>query len=181
MSQFMQFMKIRSFIVGIILLGWISSFSIQCGKRSTNSEQSGNAAFKSELKTLDGQTVTLETYRGQVTILNLWATWCGPCREEMPDLDKLNRELGNQGLAVLGISVDASIDDARTFADQVKVGYPLFWDGMEGSVVKALGGVIALPTTFIFDSQGQMVKKILGPRTFNEFKRLVTPLLRKND
>ncbi len=135
--------------------------------------------YTTPLRTLDGENATLSSYKGKILLLNFWATWCGPCREEMPDLDNLFSKYQNLGLVVVGVSLDSDRSDARDFIKEIGIQYPIYWDGMDGPLAKTLGGIFALPTTFIFDANGKLVKKIVGPRTLKEFEAILRPYLGK--
>ena len=165
----------RALFVGCLVAAVIGG--TQCRRNRTAESSVKPEIYSLALKDMNGRSVTLEPFRGKVLVLNFWATWCGPCREEMPDLDRLNQAWNGKGFAVVGVSVDTALADAQSFAKEIQVGYPLYWDGMDGDLVKKLGGVVALPTTFIFNAEGEMVKRIIGPRTKKEFERIVKPLL----
>ena len=133
-----------------------------------------------ELQDLEGNPATLGPYTGQVILVNFWASWCAPCKEEIPDLQKLYDDWQDDGLMVVGISIDANRKDAQKFAESHHVTYPMFWDGDNGPANRAFGNIIVLPTTFIFDRSGRQVKKIVGPRTYDEFLEILRPLLTEN-
>jgi len=114
------------------------------------------------LPTLEGQTVTLSALRGRVVFLNFWATWCPPCREEMPSIERLHRELKDQGLVVLGVDVDESPKLVAKFIEDFRLGFPVVLDA--GSHVFSRYGVRGLPTTILIDRQGRVVGAAVGPR-----------------
>ncbi|GBC83670.1 Thiol-disulfide oxidoreductase ResA [bacterium HR11] len=132
------------------------------------------------LKDLNGQTVSLDSFAGKALLINFWASWCGPCKEEMPDLQRLYDRWKDRGLVVIGISVDASLEDAKKFVEEHKFSYPIFWDGDDGPAAKAFGGIVALPTTFLYDRQGFRVRRIIGPQSLKEFEAMVRPLIEGN-
>jgi thiol-disulfide isomerase/thioredoxin len=110
--------------------------------------------------TLDGSAISTESLRGKVVLLNFWATWCPPCRAEIPDLVALQDKYADQ-LVVLGISEDeGSVDEVRRFAEQFKINYPIAMVNPE--VRDAFPGVNGLPTTFVIDPQGRTVQKHVG-------------------
>ncbi|MDX1545958.1 MAG: TlpA disulfide reductase family protein [Rhodothermales bacterium] len=112
------------------------------------------------LPTLGGDSLSLRDYRGEVVLLNFWATWCTPCIAEMPDLTALHEELEPHGLTVVGISVNEEAALIQPFAERLNVTYPLALD--DGSVAEAYGGVWALPTTYLIDADGQIVQRVIG-------------------
>lgn len=107
------------------------------------------------LPTLAGDTLRLSAYRGQVVVLNFWATWCPPCREEIPLLVDLQREWESAGLQVVGVSLDEDgFAAVRPFARAMDVNYPMVVD--DGTVARRYGGVRALPTTFLIGPTGRV-------------------------
>ena len=121
-----------------------------------------DAAPAVSLKGVDGGTVSLEQARGKVVLLNFWATWCGPCRMEVPDLVELQNKYKDR-LQVIGLVVDDADEDAvREFAKKYGVNYPVALATNELRI--QFGGIPALPTSFIIDAQGRVVQKHIGLR-----------------
>ncbi len=113
------------------------------------------------LRTLEGGTWRLGEHRGQVVLVNLWATWCGPCREETPMLVRLEREMGPRGLAVVGVSMDVGGRErkVRAFAREFGVGYPMaFADAMS----QMSAGMEGIPTTIVVDREGRVARTYVG-------------------
>jgi thiol-disulfide isomerase/thioredoxin len=127
----------------------------------------------------EGKERTLADWRGKVVLLNLWATWCVPCRKEMPALDRLQQELGSDKFEVVAVSVDRKgIEGARKFLDDTKVGkLALYVDPTTRmlSDVKAVG----LPATVLIDTQGREIGRLLGPAEWDseDAKRLIRAAL----
>jgi thiol-disulfide isomerase/thioredoxin len=127
-----------------------------------------------------GKERTLNDWRGKVVLLNLWATWCAPCRKEMPSLDRLQGELGSDRFEVVAVSVDKTgIEGARKFLDQIKVErLAVFADPTirMGTALKAIG----MPATLLIDSEGREVGRLVGPAEWDseEAKRLIKAALR---
>jgi cytochrome c biogenesis protein CcmG/thiol:disulfide interchange protein DsbE len=114
------------------------------------------------VKGLDGKPVNLASVRGKVVLLNFWATWCGPCRMEVPDLVALQTKYGDR-LQVIGLVVDDEDEAAvREFAKRYAINYPIAMATNEMRI--RFGGVPALPTSFIIDAQGRVVQKHIGLR-----------------
>lgn len=110
--------------------------------------------------TLDGRTITAASLRGKVVIVNFWATWCPPCREEVPDLVALQQKYGEQ-LVVLGLSTDEGASDkVRQFAEAHHINYPVAQVGED--MERLFAGVTGLPTSFIVDREGRIVQKHVG-------------------
>ena len=112
------------------------------------------------VRDLDGRTISLASLRGKVTLVNFWATWCGPCRAEIPDLVALQEKYKSQ-LQVIGISEDeAAPAVVKRFAAQFNVNYPVAMVTPE--LEKLFGSVSALPTSFVIDREGRLVQKHVG-------------------
>ncbi|AEN72897.1 alkyl hydroperoxide reductase/ Thiol specific antioxidant/ Mal allergen [Rhodothermus marinus SG0.5JP17-172] len=125
---------------------------------------------------LDGAPFRLSAHRGSVILLNFWATWCAPCRTEIPDLVALQRELGDRGLLVVGVSTDEEgAEVVAPFAANFKINYPVVLD--DGSVSEAYGGIWALPTTVVIDRAGRIRYEIIGIFPTEEMRPRLEALL----
>ena len=137
-----------------------------------------NAAFEPapevELKTLDGAAYRLADARGRVVLLNFWATWCGPCRNEIPTLNAMNGDLGARGFAVVGVTTDDTPELVREFQKDIPQSYTVVL-GESGVASKFSVGV--LPTTFILDREGRVRHRIIGEKSRAEFEAMIRPLL----
>lgn len=109
---------------------------------------------------LDGRPVALNAYRGKVVLLNFWATWCEPCRKEIPRFIQFQNMYGPEGLQVLGISMDDDSKPVREFRDQYKVNYPIVMG--DAKLAESYGGVLGLPISFVIDPQGRIIAKHIG-------------------
>ena len=129
---------------------------------ATEVTDAGKPAPDFTLKSIDGKTVHLSDFRGKAVVVNFWATWCQPCKIEMPWFVDLQKQYGPQGLQILGISSDedASNDDLSKFAKDMGVNYPILVG--EDKVEQAFGGVQFLPVTIYIDRDGKIVDKIFG-------------------
>jgi peroxiredoxin len=115
------------------------------------------------LESLDGKTMHLSDFRGKAVLLNFWATWCGPCKIEMPWFVDFQKQYGAQGFQIIGVAMDdASKEDISKFAKDMGVNYPILI-GKE-AVGDQYGGVPALPETFLIGRDGKIVDKIIGLR-----------------
>ena len=124
---------------------------------------------------LQGKEYTLSQYKGKVLLINFFTFFCGPCREEMPDLNKIHQELRGKGFETLGIGLSSDLTQLRFLVKQLKLDYPVLMG--DEKVSKAYGNIEVVPTTFIIDKQGNIVHKILGTRKKEEFVRLIQALL----
>jgi len=121
----------------------------------------GLAAPAFTLNTLDGKPVSLNSLRGKAVLLNFWATWCGPCKEEMPWIVELQKKYKDQGLEVVGVAFDdTSNDKIADFAAKMKVNYTVLKGSDE--VADNYGGVDGLPITFFIGRDGRIVEKSMG-------------------
>ena len=129
----------------------------------------GTAAPDFALPTLDGHIVTLSKLRGHAVLLNFWATWCAPCRLELPWLTELSRQYGPQGLEVVGLSVDH--EDREVVAGFVRdrhIDYPIVLK--DATVTPAYGGARYLPQSFFIDRTGTIVLRVYGLQTRSAFE-----------
>ena len=108
---------------------------------------------------LAGKVTSMDDLKGKVVLVNFWATWCPPCRAEVPELIALQKKLGDK-LQIIGISEDDSIDDVHQYIQKMSINYPVVMSTSE--IVQAYGGVAALPTTFVLDPEGKVVQRHLG-------------------
>lgn len=136
----------------------------------------GAAAPDFALQSLDGKTVHLSDFRGKAVLLNFWATWCEPCKLEMPWFIELQKEYGPQGLQVLGVAMDDSGKDTiAKFAHNMGVDYPVLL-GKE-SVGDQYGGLEYLPTSFYIDRDGKVVARVFGLRSRSDIEDWVKQAL----
>lgn len=113
-------------------------------------------------ETMDGQPASLEEFRGKVVVLNLWATWCAPCREEMPSLDQLQAELDPQQAVVLALSMDrAGPERVQAFLDEIGVTRLSVYRDPKAAATRALKAP-GLPTTLLIDREGREVGRVMG-------------------
>ena len=147
-------------------------------------EQSGAACMANAkpakldftMKDLDGQDVSLTSFKGKVILLNFWATWCGPCKAEIPGFVELQNTYRND-LVVVGYSVDDTAPQARAFANEYKMNYPiLLGDGRE-DVQDAFGPIWGIPASFLISREGKVCKKHLGIAPKALFEKEIKALL----
>ena len=123
----------------------------------------GHPAPEFTLPTLDGELLALSDLQGQPVVLNFWATWCGPCRAEMPELQRLHEQLGPAGVVVLGVNQQESIQDVASYRQDLGVDFPTVLDQRLG--VSREYAVNSLPTTFFIDREGTIRNMFIGPMT----------------
>ena len=110
----------------------------------------------------DGQPRTLAEFSGKVVLLNIWATWCVPCRNEMPTLDRLQAEVGGLGFEVVALSIDRSPDVVKQFFTEIGIAHLTLNIDKSSKAMFALG-VFGLPTTLLIDRKGKEVGRLIGP------------------
>ena len=150
----------RNLAIGLVLFLAACTSQIPEGK-SVKAEESRNPAPEFNLKGADGAPVSLASYKGKVVLLNFWATWCGPCKIEIPWFVEFQRQYKDQGFTVVGLSVDEDGWDAvKPYAERRKINYPTAI--VDQSLLQAYGGIESLPTTFIIDKQGRIAATHVG-------------------
>ncbi len=150
-----------------ILLLLFSSLTLsqQAGKGLTLLPD-GPVAPDFELTDLDGNRHRLSDYRGQVLIINFWATWCPPCREEMPSMQRAWEQLEKEGILMFGIDVGESEDTIFQFTANYPVEFPLLMD-LDSTVINQWP-VVGLPTTFVVDPKGRIIYRAIGGREWDD-------------
>ena len=138
------------------------------------------------LADLDGNILNFSAYEGQVVMLTFWGTWCGPCRQEIPDFIELYEKYNNKGLEIVGIAIQSgSPENIKLFSEHYKINYPILTDINGNESYKAFSdygtisgvGMRAVPTTFLIDRDGYIVKTYRGARPGNVFLRDLKPYL----
>ena len=128
------------------------------------------------MKDLAGKPVSLTSYKGKVILLNFWATWCGPCKAEIPGFVELQERYKND-LIVVGYSVDDEAPKAKAFADEYKINYPILLGEGREDVQDAYGPIWGIPASFIISRDGKVCKKHLGTAPKAVFEREIKALL----
>lgn len=124
---------------------------------------------------LSGRKLTLSDYRGKVVLLDFWATWCGPCRIEIPGFVELQNRYREQGLVVIGLSKDESVDPVGEFYREYKMNYPVAM--VDEKVDELFGGILGLPTTFLIGRDGRVYAKHIGATSISVFEEQIKKLL----
>lgn len=117
------------------------------------------------LKTIEGRTIESSRLRGHVVMVNFWATWCGPCKDEMPALNRLKEHFAGSSFELLAVTTDQQVEAIRTFVKALGLDFPVLLDDRKD--VSAAFGVRGLPTTVLIDRQGHLVGRAVGPRTWD--------------
>jgi len=129
------------------------------------------------LKTLDGRSIHLAQQEGRVLLINFWATWCGPCRKEIPDLKALHSELNSKGLTVIGVALDRKGREVvEPYVEKQAIDYPIVVDS-KGKAEAAFGPVRGLPTTIVVNADSKITKRILGLFPTDQMKPVLREML----
>ena len=134
------------------------------------------ANFNFKIKDLDGKQVDLASFKGKVILLNFWATWCGPCKAEIPGFVELQAKYRDQ-LTIIGYSVDDDAPKARAFAREYKMNYPILLGEGREDVQEAYGPIWGIPASFLISKDGRVCKKHLGIAPKSVFEKEITALL----
>jgi len=135
----------------------------------------GRLAPDFTLAQLDGPSVTLSKLRGQVVVVNFWASWCAECRVEQPDLDETWARFRDSGVVVVGVDFQDTQGDAREYVKAAGSDYPIVTD--TDSTTALAFGLRGVPETFIVDQSGQIVERVIGPVTADRLSDRITTLL----
>jgi thiol-disulfide isomerase/thioredoxin len=129
--------------------------------------------------TLDGKPLSLAGYRGRVVVLNVWASWCAPCRAEAPGMERVYRSEQSKGVEFIGIDTRDQPDNARAFVRNFSLTYPNLVDSDSQMVLRFKGTLPpnAIPTTLILDRQGRIAVRALKPLTEEELRRVLDPVV----
>lgn len=165
------------------MAGFTICLFLGCGdssKKSTPAERSNSTPARPETRPhlgkapdfeksdLSGNTIRLSDYRGKVLMLNFWATWCGPCRREIPALIELQKEF-KEKLVIIGIALDEEgFDVVRPYAYEMGINYPVVMD--DYSYGEKLGGIYMVPTTYIIDRQGLIQARKVGEISVDDIR-----------
>ena len=113
-----------------------------------------------QMPIFDGSVINLSDYRGEVVVLNFWASWCGPCRWEMPAFERMHQEYGDKGVTFVGVAISDDPANAKAFADEIGVTYPIGAD-FDGRIARVYRPT-SMPTTFFIDREGVIQRKLIS-------------------
>lgn len=151
--------------------------------RSSKLQQAASSGPKTHVPAPDftlpqigGENLTLSSYRGKVVLLDFWATWCDPCREETPHFVELQQQYGDRGLQIIGVSMDDGPEPVRTFYREFHMNYPVVMGNAKTG--ELYGGVLGLPITFLIGRDGRIYAKHIGATDAAVFEKEIKSLLR---
>jgi peroxiredoxin/rhodanese-related sulfurtransferase len=166
----------------IVVLACTAILAVGCADERQRENERMDVAPDFVLPTLEQTAFSLSDHRGQVVLLNFWATWCGPCVIEVPHLVQLQSDFADRGLVIAGVSQDSgdeAFGEVLDFAERFNVNYPLLLD--PGFAVSQLYGVHSLPTTIVVDQNGNLRGQRVGLLTYDDLLAMVADLLDDSD
>jgi peroxiredoxin len=172
-------------VLGILGYGYLTDSNStvladeQSKKENNKGEQEEPQKFEAPdftLQNLDGEEVSLSDYKGKIVFINFWATWCGPCRHEVPAFVELQEEFGEDNLVILGISVDrGDLSVVPKFADEYKINYEILYTAPQVEAI--YGPISSIPTTYIVDRDGYIRDGMRGFPGKDYFVKVINHLM----
>jgi peroxiredoxin len=145
------------------------------GSQATCDVEATKGKLDFVLKDMNNVPVKMADFKGKVVLLNFWATWCGPCKVEIPAFVELYDRYKDQGLVIAGVSIDDGPDALRAFAKEWRMQYPVLM--MRSEVEDSYGPFYGIPTTFLIARDGTICTKHIGPATKEQFEQEIKALL----
>ena len=162
----------RAVLTGIVVIVVVAAFYLK-----GNHPQERRLAPDFTLPQLGGQGLRLSSYRGKVVLLDFWATWCDPCREETPHLVEMQQKYGDQGLQIIGVSMDDAPEPAHGFYQQFHMNYPVVMGN--ANTGELYGGILGLPIAFLITRDGRIYSKKIGATDMTALEREIKNLLQE--
>ncbi len=164
----------KSIFIIILLNIFISLILFERSPLAATSLQKGSVAPDFTLQSLTGKPISLSDYRGKIVILNFWASWCSPCKEEMPAFQSFHEKYNNKGATILSINVthrDRNRKQLLQFIKNNDLTFPILLD--EKGKVTEMYQILIIPTTFVIDQKGMIQNKVLGPLNEAQIQNLL--------
>ena len=149
----------------------------QAGAASQCDPRAQPAKLNFTLKDVNGKPVALTDFKGKILVLNFWATWCIPCRAEIPALVELQAKYARNGLQVIGVSIDDPAEKMKPFVGQYKINYPVLQALGNDGILDTYGPMVVVPQTVLIQRDGKMCTKHVGPLTREAFEQEIKGLL----
>jgi thiol-disulfide isomerase/thioredoxin len=167
-------------LLAVATVALIAGMALRPGtaERPKTEPGASQALLAAELPDLQGQKQRMDQWRGKVIIVNFWATWCAPCREEIPELIRAQEQLGPRGVQVVGIAID-QVDKVKPYAAEMRITYPVLVGELEVmDLARAAGNALGgLPYTVVLDRRGEIARTELGGVSQAKLEDMVRPLL----
>jgi thiol-disulfide isomerase/thioredoxin len=158
----------KNVFIVFVMLAAVGSFTGAVSQQ----KKAANFSLKSE----NGTSYELSKFKGKVVVVNFWATWCGPCRKEIPDFIEAYKKYNSKGLEIIGISLDQDgWTKVTPYVKQSKINYPIVLG--DEQIVEKYGGFNAIPTTFIVNKKGEIVDQVTGTMSLKQLEAKLKPLL----
>ena len=158
-------------------LPWLSHRADVSASNASCPADAKPANLNFTLKDMNGKDVTLSAYKGKVILLDFWATWCGPCKIEIPWFVELQTKYGNNGLQALGVSVDDTVDKLKPYVAQLKINYPVLQGLGHDDVQDAYGPLWGIPVTVVISRDGKICTKHIGFSAKESLEKEIKSLL----
>lgn len=179
-------MRTQILTISLIILAAVSGFMflrLEPNKSETVAVGSDKKAPDFTLKTTDGKIVKLSDYKGKGVIVNFWATWCGPCRAEIPDMVELQKEYEGKGFSFIGIALSDEDEKVKAFVAEQKMNYPVGLGSQElamsyGKFTKE-GEIRGIPTSFVINAKGEIIDYFIGGRDRATFSAAIQKIATK--
>lgn len=169
-------MKKLSFILIFLIIFSLTGFTKDKSSVGSKENDSKYPSFIFKAKTIEGKDINLADYVGKkLIVVNFWATWCPPCRYEIPDLINLQENLKDD-IIIIGVALDNKIEPVKIFAQKNKFNYPIVYDNY--GINYLYGGISSIPTTFIINYEGKIVERIIGARSYDMFEAIIKKYLK---
>jgi thiol-disulfide isomerase/thioredoxin len=147
-----------------------------CKRKPALDVSSGKQAEPAfSLTDVDGKPLNLSDLKGKVVLLDFWATWCAPCKVEIPHFVEMQKKYGPQGLQIVGLSIDDDAKPVREFAQKMGMDYPVAL--ADEKLTTQYGGILGLPVAFVIDKNGNIIKKFVGETKPEDFEQEIQKLL----
>jgi len=159
---------------GILVAGLLLATRLR-GPATTAQSGLPRQAPDFSLPDLSGQKLTLSSYRGKVVLLDFWATWCAPCREEIPRFVEMQDKYQAQGLQILGVSMDDSPEPVREFSQKFHMNYPVVIGNAKTG--ELYGGILGLPVAYLIDREGRVTSRHIGATDAAVFEKEIVNML----
>jgi cytochrome c biogenesis protein CcmG/thiol:disulfide interchange protein DsbE len=169
----------KNLLIGVLII--LAAFAASLLEQHFRSSQLRSPSIERKvapdfsLPDLNGGQLTLSSYRGKVVLLDFWATWCDPCREEIPQFVELQKQYGDRGLQIIGVSMDDNPEPVRDFYHRFQMNYPVVMGSAK--VGELYGGILGLPIAYVIDRDGRIYAKHIGATSISTFEKEIVILL----